>query len=398
MKNKTKHDMLLLTIAGLALVALNVEVWMASRQGVMGTIENVPLWCAFVSLNVVSVLWAISQLGLQPLIVALSYAAGGFLACLGVRDIPGMSTAEITTAGATYGAFGALAIGNITTKVRLAFFNKKQVPFVFVIVALLAFDGILNSRISHSDWNTVLNALVFPFVLAGGIVSMVWYVVSRLVQDKPEVPVEKTVERESVAVQMDTPVKEKAGADTRGLVIQMPEAVADEVVEEDPGAVVAKEETVDAVAKEEPTDSPETPAEEIVLEDENTGADKEKVDPVDEEFFPLEIDKEETDLPSNENDDLMEIAALLADGTADDFMEVESSGAESEVPVDTPEKPDFSTISEAEAVMASLTDGVNEAAKVVEEDVVESAAGPEPEAKSDADWLSNHLDVLNKLK
>ena len=74
-----------MTVAAAAvLVALNVGVFMAAGNGTISPINNVLLWGGFVALNVASILWAISMLGLQPLVVAISYVAGGTLAYLGV--------------------------------------------------------------------------------------------------------------------------------------------------------------------------------------------------------------------------------------------------------------------------------------------------------------------------
>ena len=163
------------------LVAVNLGVWIAANKGAIVAIDNMLLWSAFVALNVVSILWAVSLLGLQPLVVAISYVAGGFLAFMGVKGMGGISVAEVTTAGATYGAFGALAIGNATTKVRLAFFNKGQVPFIFIIVGLLVIDALLNSGISSAGGSVLLNAVLLPFIIAGVIVGLIWTALNRFV-------------------------------------------------------------------------------------------------------------------------------------------------------------------------------------------------------------------------
>ena len=87
--------------------------------------------------------------------------------------------AEITTVGATYGAFGALAIGHVFTKLRPSFYNRKQVPFVFIIMALLVLDGLLSSRVLHAGWDVILNALVLPLVVAGGVGGLAGRTLSR---------------------------------------------------------------------------------------------------------------------------------------------------------------------------------------------------------------------------
>ena len=147
--NKQKN-MIMSAAAAVVLVAVNVGVFMAAGKGAIAPINNMLMWGAFVALNIASILWAVGMLGLHPLVVSISYVAGGFLAFQGVRGMSGVSVAEVTTAGATYGAFGALAIGNATTKVRLAFFDKAQVPFIFIIVGLLVIDAVLNSQITNA--------------------------------------------------------------------------------------------------------------------------------------------------------------------------------------------------------------------------------------------------------
>lgn len=357
MKSKTHNEILLLTLAGAALVALNVEIWLLAKVGVMGAIENVPLWKAIVTLNVIAILWAVSQLGLHPLIVALSYVTGGFMAYRGVHDIPGISVAEITTAGATYGAFGSLVVGSITTKVRFVFFNQKQVPFVFVILGLLAVDGILNSRVSHSDWNTILNALVFPFVLAGGIVGMLWFVVSRLGLTRKKAPV--AVPNEEVSQIEERLDVEESDTGSSHLVIQIPENV-EETAEPEPLAATLEKEDLE--------EEPEAAV--IVAEEEPP---KDAVAEPEEEFFPLEIDKDETALPMHENHGLLEIAAMVADEpVADDAIVLQPQPVEPE--------PEIVVVEDEP------------------EPAVQTAPAEQPSEKTDSDWLSGHLDLLNKIK
>ncbi len=179
MKNDAQKNILFLAAAGLVFIVVNVAVLMAARSGQLAPIDNLALWGAFAALNVCSLLWAVSLLGLQPLVVAFSYVAGGFLAFQGVRMMPNANMVEVTTAGATYGAFGVMVVGNAATRVRLAFFNKAQVPFVFVMVALLVMDGFLNSQVSASGWNVILGALVVPFAFAGLVVGGVWMLLAR---------------------------------------------------------------------------------------------------------------------------------------------------------------------------------------------------------------------------
>ena len=148
MKNHTSKNLLYLAMAGFVLLAVNAWLWMGVQNGQFPPVDNRMLWVAFMVLNTVSLLWAVSLLGVQPLVMACAYVVGGFLAYCGVQGVDSnINIAEITTAGATYGAGGALAISNATTKVRLAFFRRGQVPFIFVIMGLLVLDGVLNSQI-----------------------------------------------------------------------------------------------------------------------------------------------------------------------------------------------------------------------------------------------------------
>ena len=226
--NKQKN-MIMSVAAAAVLVAVNVGVFMAAGKGAIAPINNMLLWGAFVALNIASILWAVGMLGLHPLVVSISYVAGGFLAFQGVRGMSGVSVAEVTTAGATYGAFGALAIGNATTKVRLAFFDKAQVPFIFIIVGLLVIDAVLNSQITNAGGSVMLNAVVFPFVLAGVIVGLLWSVLNRYGVGKK--PSEVLAEADAFAAASSMEKVEAISSDK--LVIKMPV-----------DAVVAKKESV----------------------------------------------------------------------------------------------------------------------------------------------------------
>jgi pyruvate/2-oxoglutarate dehydrogenase complex dihydrolipoamide acyltransferase (E2) component len=196
MENNTQKNIIFLVLAGVVLTLVNGGVFVAAGKGQLAPIDNLALWGAFAVLNICSLLWAISLLGLQPLVVAFSYVAGGALAFMGVRMIPDVNVAEITTAGATYAAFGALAVGNATTRVRFAFFNKAQVPFIFIILVLLLLDGLLNSQVSKAGMNVILNALVFPFVFSGAVVGLVWSLLVRsgIGKNMDRAPVEAVAE------------------------------------------------------------------------------------------------------------------------------------------------------------------------------------------------------------
>ncbi|VGO20927.1 hypothetical protein [Pontiella sulfatireligans] len=370
MNKKEKTNLAMLFVAAALFIAVNAGVWVATQKGVMPSVENVLVWGAFVSLNVASLLWAISLLGLQPLVVALSYLAGGFLAFQGVRGMPGISVAEVTCAGATYGAFGALAVGNATARVRLAFFRKGQVPFMFVILGLIVVDGILNSRISMVKGPVILNALVFPFLLAGVVVGLIWMVLNRfgIGQSAHEAEMAKADEHAEVEE------LESVEAVASKLVIEMPQDAVSEGEDgesDDLPSPVALPLVAVAEAAEE-VDAPLVVASEVKPAKE-------------EEFFPLEIDK----------DDAFILPELVSETDHD---------AEEEFPI---------TSFDAESYVAGLSSMDDDAegrvmieeppaAVAVEkkqETVVEPVPKAEPEKKNKSeDWLSNHLDLLNKLK
>ena len=98
MKTAAQKNILFLAITGLVLVMVNVAVLMGIRSGQIAPVDNTMLWGAFAVLNVLSLLWAVSLLGLQPMVIAAAYAVGGFLAFRGVRLIPDGNLAERATA------------------------------------------------------------------------------------------------------------------------------------------------------------------------------------------------------------------------------------------------------------------------------------------------------------
>jgi hypothetical protein len=381
MKHRKQKNLTMIVLSAAILIAANLGVWLAAQHGVIAPIGNHLLWTAFVVLNVVSLVWAISLLGLQPLVVAISYVAGGFLAFKGVEGMSGINVAEITTAGATYGAFGALAVGNSTAKVRLAFFNKGQVPFIFIIVALLVFDAVLNSEISSADGSVILNAVVFPFVLAGVIIGLVWSVLNRYGIGQRD-----DLAHSAVAAEHPDAVEEvEESEESNTLKIQMPAHIEEE---EDVDAVAAAMEDVELPGE------IETPVEESV----KPMVAKEEQD---EEFFPLEIDKDnDFVLPEEEIYDTDEMVAEL-DGLGEDAYSLTAfdtslyaSGVDEDghggVMVEEPLVSVSLDIEEQEAVAEQP-----EKAPVAE--VQQPEPEPEKSAKSE-DWLSGHLDLLNKLK
>jgi len=277
--NRDKHkNIAMVTISAVVLLLANLGVWMAAQKGMIEPVANKVVWGGFVALNMASILWAVTLLGLQPMVVAVSYVAGGFLAFKGVQGMGGVSVAEVTTAGATYGAFGALAVGNATAKVRLAFYNKKQVPFLFIIIALLVFDAALNSGISSAGSNVILNAVVFPFVLAGVIVGLLWSILIRFgIGHNPGQTRRQAVKSHVV---VETVPDAEAPQEDNMLKIQIP----DDVVEEEEAAFT--EAVMEPAAEPETAPVPAPAAQATVA---SAAVAEEK----NEDFFPLEIDKDD---------------------------------------------------------------------------------------------------------
>lgn len=389
------------------LVAVNVGVFMASSKGSIGPIDNMVLWAGFVALNTASILWAASLLGLQPLVVSTSYVAGGCLAFLGVRGMNGVSVAEITTAGATYGAFGALAIGNMTAKVRLAFFNKGQMPFIFIIVGLLVVDGLLNSQVSSAGGTVLLNAVLFPFMLAGVVLGLVWSVLNRFgIGRKPS---EVLAEKDAYFAEAK---EEKANAVEEKMVFQVPahaamEAAAEPDVQPEPAKRVEIPEPLAPAAKAEPKQT-------VLAEAPSAKPKKE------EEFFPLEIDKGDAVMDQSDDEETLKnlVSLMEDDEPEDDFsmptfdeslyasgsLEDEVAGGvmveEPKVEVKTETEPAKPVVEKPPVVAEVKPEPRPEPkleAKPEPTPEPKAEAAPKKEEKSD-DWLGGHLDLLNKLK
>jgi len=167
MKNKTDKNIIYIIIATIVLLGLNGAVLVAMQQNKLDPPESMVLWGIFAILNVVSLIWAVIVLGLHPLLLAISYVAGGALAYFGVSDLADVNVAEAVTAGAVYGGIGALTVGNVMVKMRTIFFDKGQVPFIFIVIALLVLDGVLNTKISNATWPVFLYSMLLPFGVAG---------------------------------------------------------------------------------------------------------------------------------------------------------------------------------------------------------------------------------------
>ena len=375
MKNNSKMNMGMLSVAAVVLLGANVAVWMASRNGVIEATGNTMVWGAFMALNVISILWAVSMLGLQPLVVALSYVGGGFLAFKGVQGLAGVSVAEITTAGATYGAFGALAASNATAKVRFAWYHKGQVPFIFIIIALLVVDAGLNSGISGAGGNVLLSAVVFPFVLTGVLVGLAWSILVRFgigARNKKEAA---AAER-SVAVAVEevgTEVEEEVP-----MVVEMPEPLfLDDVDDEGLPAVAA----LLAAELEEPA------AEDVPLAPVAMLQDSEEDD-----FIPIELD--------NSNEFELSDNAFGLDSASEEDEVYSLSGFDSGLYASGSSRDDHGGVMVEEPVTAVAVeiDEVSVAALQEKAEAVVQQAEPAKKKAKEDDWLSGHLDLLSKLK
>ncbi len=420
MKMNKQNYMVMITLAAVILMAFNAAILVGVSKGAIAPVNNIMLWGGFVVLNVVSILWAISLLGLQPFVVAFSYVAGGALAYMGVQGAADISVAEVITAGATYGAFGALAIGNLTAKVRFVFFKKGQIPVVFVIIGLLVLDAVLNSEISSASGTVILNVVIFPFVLSGVIVGLIWSVLNRYgIGRKPAEVL--------AAIAEETPAKsgKSSAVSSKKLVIKIPEAavVAEEQAEVAPpkpskkgkksnkvkpvAPVVAK--VTSEVAQ--PVVAPVAPVEEAKPE---------------EAFFPLENDTVDF-LVSEKEPDLIDVMAL-SDADTSESPEDSAAGDDAvadepvdSISLDTSESPEDSAAGDdavADEPVDSISLDASESPKdsaagddAVEDepadsisldtekepDIIEEDVQAIPE-KKDHDWLGGHLDLLNKLK
>ena len=395
MKDNVQKNILFLALAGLVLVWGNMAVLMATWNGQLAPIDNPMLWVAFVVFNVCSLLWAMSLLGLQPLLVAVSYVAGGALAFQGVRLLPDINIAEVTTAGATYGAFGALMVSHATARVRMPFFQKAQVPFIFTIVALLVISGFLNSRVSSAGWGVILNALVLPFVLSGVMLGLIWMMLSRMdvARKSTRKPIESVAEIRAESI---TDTEEDVTAEQ--LMIKVPESIGlSEVSEEIP------ETTEDAEWHSEPEsivlEVSEMPIDPLLVKEDPPLESSSRTD-----FFPLEIDKGDDCILEQEASGLMDLAVRIAENAAEQLMEVEPVVDDLPLPDEVyMEKTEAPSIL-AEDLLASMPElppilnyESSEPEPVMEPEASVEPPKPKEEKADSSDWLSGHLDLLNKL-
>lgn len=246
-------------VSALFVGALNLLVWMVARTGVIPPINHIMLWGALALLSVAVIPWTISQLGLQPLVISLSYVAGGLVAFRGMEGSAGIHLAEVTTAGATYGAFGAVAIGNAAHKLRMSFFDRRQTALMFIILGLLLLMSLLNSEmIGTVNSSGFLKAVVYPFALSGMAVSFGWAICVRMEAGRKSSRVPESKElRQSAEEKAQAESEESIG---QGVMFQMPDD-ADEDEERDEDSFVPRLSLPEKVQfeKDDPADSEDDP-------------------------------------------------------------------------------------------------------------------------------------------
>jgi hypothetical protein len=389
MKPKENKKIIAFLITAVVLLILNTLVWTGVQNGQLTPIENSSLWVSFAVLNIISLLWAFSLLGLHPAVLALSYTVGGFIAFQSVQGVAGIGMAEASSAGATYGAFGAMVVGHATTKNRLGFFRKEQVPYVFLFVGLLLLDGLLNSRVCSVGQSAILNVLIVPLAVAGIAVGLIWLMASRLAVIPKSNTNTRAWESESIKTSDDSAQNELSNESSQ-LIIQMPNH-AEEEEESDVAAMLemGEPEPVAEAPSEEPTE-----LEKPVL--------FEKIEPeepaVEEHFFPLDIDKDDdfiepyasselVDIPVMNTPDLLE--PIISDIDCDDVISPITEFEEIEpVSVSIAEP---NTLAEESPVSVEI----EEEFPVALEPELE-VQEPKAEHQSE-DWLNGHLDLLSKI-
>ncbi len=379
MQNGKLGNVLMISIAAVVILAADAAVWMGVRNGMVAAESNLLLWTCFMALNAVSIVWAIAMLGVQPLVVALTYIAGGFLVYKSAGEgSVGTNLAELTVAGATYAAFGALAASNLSAKVRFAFYSRVQVPFVFIIIALLALDAGLNATVSKPSINEMVKAMVVPFAAVGCVAGFGWSLLMRFAlggRKKIHHGVEAEAETAHVS-EKQAATHEKAD-------------VAHAVARNEPPATERKETPFEEVPKIQPvTHQPRVavPVIEEIVPVEATLRDEPKAE--EDDFVPLEIDRDESF--SDFEYDVEPEAAKLKDDISGGFDSGHYGSARGE-------RSDYGAVMVEEEPITSVDLAVDEeVVPNVKNQEAKEKAPPADNKKSD--WLSGHLDLLSKLK
>ncbi len=236
MEKREHTHLMLLLLAALVIVSANAAVWLAARQGIIPTIENIVLWGAFAAFSTLCTLWATRLLGLQPVLVALSYVAGGLLASLGVRGVESIGIAEAVVAGGAFGAFGSLGVGNVVVRERSAGYCRSHAALVFVLLGLLVLDGILISRVWQAGATAIINGLALPLVVVGGVCGCLWLALNRLkiepvsmttLPEEPEGEASEEIERADPAARITLEMPEEAEEEPVELAMPLPTVLPD---------------------------------------------------------------------------------------------------------------------------------------------------------------------------
>ena len=384
MKNDTQNNKIFLIITGLIFALLNVVLFLASKKEVLPNIGNIALWGGFVALNTASILWVIDQLKVNALVIALAYLVGGALSFMGVHSLSGVGVVEVVTAGATYGALGALIASNFTRKIRLI---SVPMPFVVIILVILVLDGILNSQVLHSSLTVILNALVFPFIFAGVIIGLIWGILLRFGVGKPkEIVAKKPVVSEKKAPKGTSskaaPKKVEKKVEKKVAPAPAKPAPVAEKKKVAPKPVVAKEKKAPVVEKKptpvKPAPSPKKPEPKPEVKK-----------PVETVSTPKPVE-EKKNAPSG-------LPSLDSMPWASKTEEPKKSAPE---PVKKPEVKKDDDFLSSLPDLSSLTGNKKKEEPVKEEPKKEDVVKEEvkkPESQSQ-DWLNDHLDFLTELK
>lgn len=377
------NNLVLIGVAGGILLMTNLGIWMASQNGMISPALDMTIWCSFAALNVASILWAVTLLGQQPMMVSMAYLAGGGIAFMGVNNMGGVSMADVATAGASCGAFGALTIGNLTHKGRMSIFNRRQLPFIFCIMVLIFINAALLCTFSGAGGRVLLGTAVYPFVVAGSLVTVLWAVVHRCRIARVQLKQPIREEAATSAGAADTEAVSEVQAGEAAMLFQVPEQS-----ETDYDTALPTDD--DEAGEEEPTrvEIAAVAADPTLEEDSLT----------DTEFYPLEIDNEEESEATSEHAALAAMLADLSVGNEEyenhgllesvtDQSSVESSTLLDETPGTYPL--DDATVSEQEGSELNM----EQPPLVTSEISAEST-----EKKESEDWLSDHLNLLNQLK
>lgn len=383
MKEHHKNNLALIGVAGGILLMTNLGIWMASQEGMISPAMDLTIWCGFAALNVASILWAVTLLGQQPMMVSLAYLAGGGIAFMGVNNMGGVSMADVAAAGASCGAFGALTIGNLTHKGRMSIFNRRQLPFIFCVMVLILINAALLCVFSGAGGRVLLGTAVYPFVVAGSLVTLLWAVGHRCRIARVQLTKPIREEAATSAGAADTEAVPEVHAGEAAMLFQVPEQ---------------SETDYDTALS---TDDDESSEEDLTrVEIAAVAADptSEEDSLTDTEFYPLEIDNEEESESTSEH---AALAAMLADLSVgneeyENPVLLESVTDQSSVEYSTllDDTPGTDPLDDATVLEQEGPELNKEQPPVVTSEISTEST----DKKKSGDWLSDHLNLLNQLK